>query len=570
MSDLKLVKGVFTKPEAQSIIGVTIGEKVIKNNGKQPAIRVPIISKLDPDGLCANTSFESGMRMLEINGIACRNRDDTFAMLRMGQGEMTILAGPVTMVAATVTKPDKETKVGLRLKKGTDSAKNIFISNIEPEGLFAKTDVKEGMRLHSINEFEVTGVELDEVLSVISGSTGNITILAEDLALKKRMEAAAAAAAKANSSKKLDESLRKRHQTNIETGSAGYFVAKANETILIGIKGTSSVVEMITDSLAVSMTHRCSPYSPFTKSSSSDKNIGGGGESMAAADANNNSVLKDNASVRSEQSDNTVEGDVAEIACHEGILATSIKLLEDIQPLLDPYVKKGYKVRLAGHSLGAGAASVLAVLLRSKYVELQKDSDRLHAYCFATPPVLDIQSAQRSKDFVTSIVNRDDCVTRMSIANVEILIRLLEKIDHKILKREGLNNYWKMAKEFSHDGYYAEKMTDDSFSELVNLLHEAQKAVEVAHTDHLYVPGKIIAFYATVDELPGKGQNAEVSIRKAYITPCHLFLRSFEISDRMFSDHLTSSYQESLHRCIGTMENVVVGNNSKCRFRLSD
>ena len=87
------------------------------------------------------------------------------------------------------------------------------------------------------------------------------------------------------------------------------------------------------------------------------------------------------------------------IGAHEGILASSIKVCTELKPLLDEKVPRGFAVQLCGHSLGAGAASIVALLLRTYYKELH-EPHRLHAFCFATPPVLDYQSATKSKDFI--------------------------------------------------------------------------------------------------------------------------------------------------------------------------
>jgi len=73
-----------------------------------------------------------------------------------------------------------------------------------------------------------------------------------------------------------------------------------------------------------------------------------------------------------------------------------------------------YAVTLTGHSLGAGAASLLAILLKS-------DIPRLHCYAFATPASLTLELAQSCQDYVTSIVCGDDCVPRLNQHN---LIRL--------------------------------------------------------------------------------------------------------------------------------------------------
>uniref|UniRef100_H3D1S2 Diacylglycerol lipase-beta n=1 Tax=Tetraodon nigroviridis TaxID=99883 RepID=H3D1S2_TETNG len=81
-----------------------------------------------------------------------------------------------------------------------------------------------------------------------------------------------------------------------------------------------------------------------------------------------------------------------------------------------------YKLVITGHSLGAGTASVLAVLLRSSFPTLQ-------CYAFSPPGgLLSKALADYSKDFVVSVVLGKDLVPRLSIPNMEDLKRRILKM----------------------------------------------------------------------------------------------------------------------------------------------
>lgn len=203
---------------------------------------------------------------------------------------------------------------------------------------------------------------------------------------------------------------------------------------------------------------------------------------------------------------------------------------------------------MVGHSLGAGAASVLAVLLRSQYKELHEPG-RLHEYCFPTPPVLDIQAARNCKGFITAVVNRNDAVTRMSIANIEVVIKMLELLNTTVMKRAGLKDFWSISKE-SMFGKRIKQLTDEQLSEIVEIMLRAQSSVEIDHKEYLYIPGNCIAMYGTMDELPAKGENAIVTVKTAFVDPAGTFLRYFEMNDRMIDDHFIPAYRESLTACV--------------------
>ncbi|CAM4705963.1 unnamed protein product [Leuciscus chuanchicus] len=81
-----------------------------------------------------------------------------------------------------------------------------------------------------------------------------------------------------------------------------------------------------------------------------------------------------------------------------------------------------YKLVITGHSLGAGTASLLAVLLHNTHPTLE---------CFAFSPPGGLMSkalADYSKQFVVSVVLGKDLVPRLSIPNMEDLKRRLLKV----------------------------------------------------------------------------------------------------------------------------------------------
>ncbi|XP_053327193.1 diacylglycerol lipase-beta [Spea bombifrons] len=74
-----------------------------------------------------------------------------------------------------------------------------------------------------------------------------------------------------------------------------------------------------------------------------------------------------------------------------------------------------YKLVIVGHSLGAGAASVLAILLRSSFPTLK-------CYAFSPPGgLLSKALSDYTKDFIISIIVGKDLVPRLSLPNMEDL-----------------------------------------------------------------------------------------------------------------------------------------------------
>jgi hypothetical protein len=84
------------------------------------------------------------------------------------------------------------------------------------------------------------------------------------------------------------------------------------------------------------------------------------------------------------------------------------------------YASPPYRLLVTGHSLGAGVATVLALLLRRDLAA------RVRVECYAySPPgsTLDLASAAWAEDFITSLVVGSDMVSRLSMRTLLALKR---------------------------------------------------------------------------------------------------------------------------------------------------
>jgi hypothetical protein len=97
--------------------------------------------------------------------------------------------------------------------------------------------------------------------------------------------------------------------------------------------------------------------------------------------------------------------------------------------------KRGYRVRLTGHSLGGAVATLLGVLV---YRDLKRECPDLfagsfgteaeaplHVYAFGSPSCVDEQLADDVNEFVTTIVLHDDCVPRLTPTSCRGLLKHL-------------------------------------------------------------------------------------------------------------------------------------------------
>ncbi|KAJ4785071.1 Sn1-specific diacylglycerol lipase beta [Rhynchospora pubera] len=113
--------------------------------------------------------------------------------------------------------------------------------------------------------------------------------------------------------------------------------------------------------------------------------------------------------------------------------------LDTIRRCLEKY--KGFRLRLVGHSLGGAAAALLAIMMRNKSKEeLGFSPEIVSAVAFGTPPCVSKEVAEKCADYVSTVVLQDDIIPRLSAASLarlrnEIIetdwMTILEKEDWK-------------------------------------------------------------------------------------------------------------------------------------------
>ena len=192
---------------------------------------------------------------------------------------------------------------------------------------------------------------------------------------------------------------------------------------------------------------------------------------------------------------------------HKGMLRTAEQIRDQLKEghILDRAFSRGagYNLVIVGHSLGAGCAAILGLLLR------EPDYPDLRCYCYSPPgTVIDEQGAAFTEEFVTSTTLGHDLVSHSSIHTFtslkEDLARAIEqsrKPKYRIFLEGGLEtSCWCIGRQVvfkDNDETYsiikeeeADYGTDKGFVPVIS------KHLGSAKTEHLkevlFVPGKII------------------------------------------------------------------------------
>ncbi|KAF8757419.1 hypothetical protein HU200_010938 [Digitaria exilis] len=103
---------------------------------------------------------------------------------------------------------------------------------------------------------------------------------------------------------------------------------------------------------------------------------------------------------------------------HCGMLAGARWIARLAIPHLHNKLKEfpGYQIKVIGHSMGAGIGSILTYILREHY-----EFSSCSCLAFAPPACMTWELAESGKDFITSLVNRNDVVPAISKVSSESL-----------------------------------------------------------------------------------------------------------------------------------------------------
>lgn len=310
-----------------------------------------------------------------------------------------------------------------------------------------------------------------------------------------------------------------RHDTATEPGRVGHFVAlnHSEKLAIIGLKGTSTLSDVLTDLIAIPKEHAGCYFD----------------EKTFAAPAENAS--------KNEQ---------ATMRCHEGIFTAAIWVADSLQPMIENLlVPLKYKVVICGHSLGAGTSCLLGLELRSRIAAFRKNYTDLRVLAYASPPVLSYTASKACAPFITSMVNNSDVVPRSSVSNLVVMSKLLCRVNES-LEANGMSfDSWTSLRKYYDEHTIIDGQLLLTEEELDAFFDETHAAPE-NDTESLFVPGRVVVLW-------DKGANDDNEMG-GIVTDCGMKqLRQVELSLTLVADHLVNGYRTSISKLIRQLENTV-------------
>ncbi|XP_012940156.1 diacylglycerol lipase-alpha [Aplysia californica] len=198
-----------------------------------------------------------------------------------------------------------------------------------------------------------------------------------------------------------------------------------------------------------------------------------------------------------------------------------------------------YELVLVGHSLGAGTAAILAILLKADY-------PNLHCYSYSPPGgLLTLPCVEETKSFITSVVVGKDCVPRVGLPQLEVLrTDILNQIKNTSEAK------WKIiSKGLMCCSRYDNAMLTEEQLERDVTAHPSNSAIGLSAHMPLYPPGNMI--HVVRSHLKDKGgifKNSEPIFQAVWANNGDF--DEVLVSPTMINDHMPDNVLEALEKVV--------------------
>ncbi|CAG2189019.1 DAGL [Mytilus edulis] len=204
-----------------------------------------------------------------------------------------------------------------------------------------------------------------------------------------------------------------------------------------------------------------------------------------------------------------------------------------------------YDLVLVGHSLGAGAAVILAILLQQEY-------PGLHCYAYSPPGgLLSETCVEQTKSFITSVVVGKDVVPRIGLFQMEVL-----RTDLINVIKMSNNSKWKIIMKgiccgsSETDKMNLEQVRNEIEERDLHAHPSDDDITLVAHTP-LYPPGKII--HVVRSHPKNNGSSLCCGNNEPVYQAIWADNRSFDeviVSPTMINDHMPDYVMDALEKVL--------------------
>jgi sn1-specific diacylglycerol lipase len=198
-------------------------------------------------------------------------------------------------------------------------------------------------------------------------------------------------------------------------------------------------------------------------------------------------------------------------------------------------IQEGWQLVVVGHSLGAGAASLISLKLHHYYPQLR-------CLAFSCPGGLVSKKLSHAmKGFVTTVAVGKDCIPRASVATItrlmDELVTALARCKQPKIKVLFFPWLRRHSQRFRDLFYNYDEIPEES---VANLLKYYESRRRLGQPIEMYPPGKIIFLRPIKSGRGGRRWDA------VFIAPEDLMNEGILVSPNMLKDHLCSTAYDAL------------------------
>jgi len=260
-------------------------------------------------------------------------------------------------------------------------------------------------------------------------------------------------------------------------------------------------------------------------------------------------------------------GDLRKHKVHKGMYEAAKALVTSSEPdgvfaalKRELEENEDYGLVLIGHSLGAGIASLLALLLASPTTRMTSRwsklplGRRVHAYAFATPCCMSAELSKRSKTLVTSVAYGNDVIPRLSIGHVRDLRNMVwflgartDPDSDRDLASTIISRVLEYrSRMFTNDesARQAKKEFEDYFWQTRQVIHTRMQSNKLYPAGRLYwIVGKDRLPYALAKDDLERRESCESKYNMIEVEDVEKMFEEIWFSPHMITDHFPQVYE---------------------------
>ena len=190
----------------------------------------------------------------------------------------------------------------------------------------------------------------------------------------------------------------------------------------------------------------------------------------------------------------------------------------------------GYEFILTGHSLGAGAACLVTILVQNK--RLLPKEQKIRCFAYASPPVYTpLEFVPKSVQSTTNFVHENDAVPFLSIQKIRKLFSSLRAVDLYVHNQMTKKERYKVILGRSEP-------PKDLIASVLEA--EGKRLVPKKGAPTLYIPAEHIVW---LKESPREERNSGISYRYDVLSAREMAQREIRVYPDMLVDHFPSRYE---------------------------